>query len=89
MISEYYNLRLQSICCKEGKKEIKDYFKNKYEIEVMNESLDSLGQKGMVGKLWNLNNGHRKGMLTGIKNQDIDFNNKAVIEGSITVNKTL
>lgn len=65
----------------EEKKEIMDYFKIKYQIEVINESLDSLEKKGMVGKLWSLNNGHRKGMLIGIKKQDIDFNNKAVIEG--------
>ena len=69
----------------EGKQQILDYFKNKYNIEVMNASLDTLKEKGLTssvgGKYVNLKSNGKRGILLGILNEKIESETEVVIEG--------
>jgi len=68
----------------EGKQQILDYFKNKYNIEVMNASLDTLKEKGLTsngGKYVGLISNEKRGILLGILNEKIVSETEVVIEG--------
>lgn len=64
----------------EGKQQILDYFKNNYKIEVMNESPETLTEKGLAtmfaSDLTLIN-----GVLLGIYNEKIVSKTEVVIEG--------
>jgi hypothetical protein len=70
----------------EGKQQILDYFKNKYNIEVMNESLNTLVEKVLATKqlpgsdVSLISNG-RRGVLLGTLNEKIVSKTEVVIEG--------
>jgi hypothetical protein len=70
----------------EVKQQILDYFKNKYDIEVINESLDTLTEKGLgtkqlPGSDVSLINNGKIGILVGTLNEKIVSKTKRVIEG--------
>jgi hypothetical protein len=76
----------------EGKQQILDYFKNKYNIEVMNESLNTLVEKGLatkiVGKYVMLKSNGKWGILVKIINEKIVSETEVVIEGQWFVSPT-
>jgi translation initiation factor 2 beta subunit (eIF-2beta)/eIF-5 len=68
----------------EGKQQILDYFKNKYDIEVMNESPETLREKGlatMFGSDVTLKGNGKVGILLEIDNEKIVSKTERVIDG--------
>jgi len=76
----------------EAKQQILDYFKNKYNIEVMNESLNTLTEKGLATNLAGsdaiLKSNGKWGILIGIINEKIVSETEVVIEGQWFVSPT-
>ena len=60
------------------KKEILNYFKEKYKVEVIDATLEELKEKG----LYNPDMMRLDGVLLKIKKVDFKFNNKILFEGS-------
>lgn len=60
------------------KKEILNYFKEKYKVEVMDATLEQLEEKG----LYNPDTMRLDGVLLKIEKVDFKFNNKIIFEGS-------
>lgn len=66
----------------EGKQQILDYFKNKYNMEVMNASIDTLKEKGLANKYGTLSSNGKRGLLLFINDVKFKSENEVVINGS-------
>ena len=77
MSSTFFDSILQ-----EGKQQILDYFKNKYNMEVMNASVDTLKEKGLASKYGTLKYNGKRGLLLFISDVKFKSESEAVINGS-------
>ena len=68
----------------EGKQQILDYFKNKYNIDVINASLETLKEQGLTSSNGNdvdLISNNKNGILLGILSIKNESKTKIVVEG--------
>lgn len=68
----------------EGKQQILDYFKNKYNIDVINASLETLKEQGLTSSNGNdvdLISNNKNGILLGILSIKNEYKTKIVVEG--------
>lgn len=65
----------------ESKKKIMSYFRNKYKIEVLNESEETLREKGYANKHGDIVYNGKKGILLGVQDIRIISKDKVEVDG--------